>query len=67
MFIGCTSLIAVDLNNINTDASISSSGMFSDCTAEGLTVYVSDEAAKTWLENIVSSMTNITVVIGKMP
>lgn len=67
MFIGCTSLVAVDLNNINTDSSISSSKMFYGCTAEGLTIYVSDEAAKTWVEDKVSSMTNVTVVIGRMP
>lgn len=64
MFSGCSSLKEVDLNNFST--SVTSSGMFSGCTA-GLTVYVSDEEAKAWCEARIGNATNITVVIGKMP
>ena len=67
MFSRCSSLREVDMNNFNIGVK-SYSNMFDGCTSD-LTVYVSDEAAKTWLETKVinSSQTNITVVIGKMP
>lgn len=67
MFSRCTALREVDMNNFNIGVN-SYTSMFGGCTSD-LTVYVSDEAAKTWLETKVigSTQTNITVVIGKMP
>ena len=64
LFSRCSALQSVDMNNFNT--SVASSNMFGGCTSD-MTVYVSDEEAKSWCEARIGSATNITVVIGNIP
>lgn len=65
MFVNCFSLTTLDMNNFNISVS-GSGGMFTGCN-NNLTIYVSNEEAKTWVESKVSSLANATVIIGTMP